>query len=306
MKYHKKAEQAKENNLCDGVTSEERARYLKNIPWDLRVIKPHKSIELKTLIYVCDKTRPAWYMPQVAGGIHDFWKIMLIINGRAEVVLGDKKHILTDGMMVINPPMRFNDFREIDGNELKFMIVYAEISGEDMQFFEENSVFKLSSKEQDDFMRSVESLNNYYIGMCNRKYLQKGVVLFEAFLIDLLIRSEQKDISKVDKRYGEIIKILNRHIDEKLTVAMISQECGMSVSLIKKIFSANSNCGIMAYFNKMKLRRAAELIEYGLSNDEIATQLSFSSTTYFLYFFRREMGMSPKKYLESIKHLNDK
>lgn len=305
MKTDKIALQVNDPVLCDGVTVEERERVLKNIPWSFRVIKPRKMIELKTLIYVSDKIRPPYYEPKVAGGIHDFWKIILIKKGKALVVSGDKEYVLTDGMMLINPPMRFNDFKEIDGNELEFMLVYSEMNGEDMKFFEENPVFNLRSTELSDIIQSVDYLCSYYVGIGDRRTLQRGVSLFEASILGLVIKAQEKQNLKADKRYTEIIQVLNSHIDEKLTVAKVSQECGMSVSLIKKIFAENSDCGIMAYFNKMKLRRAAELLEYGLCNDEIAARLSFSSTSYFLYFFRREMGMSPKKYLKHIKSLNE-
>ncbi|MBR5527391.1 MAG: helix-turn-helix transcriptional regulator [Clostridia bacterium] len=296
MSFDKRAVQKVISHPDDGGTDEERAHFLKNIPWDLRVIKPRKCIELKTLIYACDKIRPAGYAPNA--GAHDFWEFMLVIKGKAAATLDNREYILTDGMMIASPPLRFRGFREIGGQELEFMTVSAEISGKEMEYFEHHNVFTLSASQITAFTAAVSQLHFYYMYMGGEKMLQRGIALFEAFLLQVLMKAEEKNTGETDIRYAEIIEVLNSHIDQKLTVYDISQKCGMSVSLVKKIFSRHSDIGIMAYFNKTKIRRAAELLDRGLNNEETAKKLSFSSTEYFLYCFRREMGMSPKEYLK--------
>lgn len=296
MKFDKRLPQSIIPEPFDGGTPEERERFLKYIPWNLRVIKPRKCIEIKTLIYACDKIRPPWYSPK--GDVHDFWEFLLIIKGTAEVEAGQDKFILTDGMMIAHSPMELHSLKECAGEELEFMIAAGEFVGEDMEYFKENRVFNLSQGELSDYMTAVSALHMYYSGMGDIKYLQKGINRFEAFIIDMLITAEAKKHAENDVRFAEIIEALNRMVEEKLTLSRLSQECGMSISLMKKIFQRNSDCGIMSYFSKIKIRRATELLDQGYGVSDVAKRLSYSGTEYFLYCFRREMGITPRQYIK--------
>lgn len=54
-------------------------------------------------------------------------------------------------------------------------------------------------------------------------------------------------------------------MEERLTVAEVARLCSMSESAIKKTFTRYAGIGMMAYFNQMKMRRAARLMEEGMS-----------------------------------------
>jgi len=70
----------------------------------------------------------------------------------------------------------------------------------------------------------------------------------------------------------------------------------MSESNLKKIFYKFAGCGIMHYFNSMKVKKAAEFIGNGLSVKEAASRMGFTDQNYFSTVFKRVTGVSPAKY----------
>lgn len=295
MIYDKRDLQLIAHNPNDSSDPKEIERFLKDLRWRLRIIKPRKYIEIKTFLYACDKIRPVGYGS--VGDKHDFWEFTLVVKGCALELSDDKEHLLTEGMMVAHKPMEFHKTYQQGDAELEFMVASFELVGEDVDFFADK-IFNLLPSQISLFKTAVQALSKYYSGYGSEKNLQKGISIFEGLLCDLVISAETDREKRIDPRYLEIVGVLNRNYEKKLTLSELSQKCNMSVSLMKKIFAQNSDCGIMAYFSKIKIRRATELLDQGYDAEETARMLSYSSYEYFIYCFKRETGMTPLKYLK--------
>ena len=295
MIYDKRNRQLIAHNPSDSSNPEEIERFLKDIPWRLRIIKPKKYVEIKTFLYACDKIRPVGYSS--AGDKHDFWEFTFVVKGCCREVSEDKEHFLTEGMMVTHKPMEFHKTYQHGEAELEFMVASFELVGDNVDFFADK-VFHLLPSQISIFKTAVQALSKYYSGYGSEKNLQKGICLFEGLLADLMISAEPERENQVDPRYMEIIGTINKNYEKKLTLAQLAQECNMSTSLMKKIFAKNTDCGIMAYFSKIKIRRAAELLDQGYCIEKTALMLSYSSVEYFIYCFKREMGITPLQYIK--------
>ena len=119
-------------------------------------------------------------------------------------------------------------------------------------------------------------------------------------------KSSPEKESAEQERLSEILKYLEYHICEKLTVKDICNEFSMSRSYVQLLFHEQLNCGVIDYFNQMKIQRAKDIIRDGSMNlPEIAYFLSYSSLPYFSKQFRLATGMSPSAYASSIKGITD-
>ncbi|HIX29139.1 MAG TPA: helix-turn-helix transcriptional regulator [Candidatus Blautia stercoravium] len=96
------------------------------------------------------------------------------------------------------------------------------------------------------------------------------------------------------------------YICEKLTVTDICSAFALSRSALQSLFHEKKNCGVMDYFNHMKIERAKEIIRNGNMNfTEISYFLSYSSLQYFSKQFKKITGMSPMEYCSSVKGLSE-
>lgn len=148
---------------------------------------------------------------------------------------------------------------------------------------------------------------------------QQMILLYLEMFLITLIREHQEESgvsiqhksspekeSAGQERLSEILKYLEYHICEKLTVKDICNEFSMSRSAVQLLFHEQLNCGVIDYFNQMKIQRAKDIIRDGSMNlTEIAYFLSYSSLPYFSKQFRLATGMSPSAYASSIKGITD-
>ena len=82
----------------------------------------------------------------------------------------------------------------------------------------------------------------------------------------------------------------------------LAELCGCSVSNMKRIFSRYSDRGVAKYFLTVKIQRAMQLLDAGMSTAEVARRLGFAETGYFHTVFRRETGMTPGTYRHARKN----
>lgn len=81
-----------------------------------------------------------------------------------------------------------------------------------------------------------------------------------------------------------------------LSVEELARLCEMSVSNMKRIFACFSDVGVAKFFMSLKMRRAMELLDAGVTAKEVADMLDFEETSYFYTVFKRETGMTPTQY----------
>ncbi len=148
---------------------------------------------------------------------------------------------------------------------------------------------------------------------------QQMILLYlELFLITLIREHQEENGASIQhksspekestehERLSEILKFFEYHICEKLTVSDICNEFSMSRSALQFLFHEQLDCGVIDYFNKMKIQSAKDIIRDGSMNlTEIAYFLSYSSLPYFSKQFRIATGMSPSAYASSVKGITD-
>ena len=109
-----------------------------------------------------------------------------------------------------------------------------------------------------------------------------------------------------EKLLVEVIRYMEFHICDRLSIGEICSKFGMSKSYLHNLFYKAKGCGAIDYFNKLKLGRAKTIIREGnMSFTEISIFLSYSSLSYFSKAFRKLENMSPMEYAASVKNISN-
>lgn len=109
--------------------------------------------------------------------------------------------------------------------------------------------------------------------------------------------AEQPLVHSVRNKTFEIVDYINRHYQEKLTIADIAQRYGISPSYFCKTFRQSTGYTFTEYVNHVRIKEAKGLLAAG--NDKVAAvagQVGFESLTHFGRVFKEVTGMSPLKY----------
>ena len=139
-----------------------------------------------------------------------------------------------------------------------------------------------------------------------RKTFPKGYQLFlksQLFMLFFILverlsgnASERKDTKSLEKM-KRILKYIENNYMDKITIADVAGEVGLSQSHFMKYFKNTMGTSFIDYLNEYRLTMASRLL---LSSDssilDIAAEVGFDNLSYFNRTFKRRFGQTPSVY----------
>jgi AraC-like DNA-binding protein/mannose-6-phosphate isomerase-like protein (cupin superfamily) len=99
-----------------------------------------------------------------------------------------------------------------------------------------------------------------------------------------------------------IRRLLVARVRDRLSLRQIAREVDMSPTRAKETFRQAFGCGIMTYFNQLKIWQAKRLLnDPALTVEQVSHQLGFSSPSYFTRAFLKNAGETPSAYRQSLE-----
>ena len=83
---------------------------------------------------------------------------------------------------------------------------------------------------------------------------------------------------------------------EDILLDELAKECHLSVTSFRRLFCEIYHQSPISYLLELRIRKAKELLLLGLSLEEAALSTGFSSTNYFIRYFGRKTGVTPKAF----------
>lgn len=97
---------------------------------------------------------------------------------------------------------------------------------------------------------------------------------------------------------------IDKHFDEPLRVETLAKMCDMSYSHFARCFKASNGVSCKEYIERIRVERAKSLLmttDYDISF--ISQELGFSDCSHLIRIFKKQCGITPKKYRESVKDI---
>ncbi len=111
-----------------------------------------------------------------------------------------------------------------------------------------------------------------------------------------LMRDRVK-MSVKSKQVIQCIDYINKNLHGTITVTDLANYVGLNETYLSKIFKRETGVTVSAYVRNKKIEEACWLLKFtDKSSIEIATDLSFSSHSYFISVFKKVTGKTPKEY----------
>lgn len=240
------------------------------------------------------------------GEYHNFWEMVIVLDGTLGVTAGSDLFILKKGQAVIHEPMEFHRLWS-EGNSNTKIIVFT-FGAVGMPKYS-SKIFEIPNlKSASDLLDEIHSnfkndnLNLLGINEPSKITYQLTIKKLEMFILTSLSqKAEKNDIvkSQTAKNYTNIANILESNIDKNLSVSDIAELCNMSQINLKKTFSRYSGMGVMAYFNQLKITAAISMLKNEMTIHEISDALGFSNQNYFSTVFKRITGHSPSYFKDN-------
>jgi AraC-like DNA-binding protein len=264
------------------------------------------------------------------GESHDFWEFLCVDKGEIQVTADDNKYMLKKGDIIFHKPMEFHALRSIGDTAPNLVVISFETPSPDIRLFEDK-IFTINSEQKmilsnilsearrafstPIHIPSVEQVKrsedaHFGSEQLIKLYLEMLLITLARDMKNIQVNPSEKlsafTITEKTCTMDSILSYLESHIFEKLTVKQICSGNLISRSSLETLFNQEKGCGVIDYFNKMKIDRAKEIIRTGRKSiSEISNILSYSSPQYFSKQFKIISGMSPKEYEKSIKSLSE-
>lgn len=99
------------------------------------------------------------------------------------------------------------------------------------------------------------------------------------------------------KQIAQCINYIHQNIHKSITVSELAEEVVLNETYLSKLFKKEMGCTVSEYIRNEKIEEACWLLKFtDKTSIEIATDLSFSSHSYFISVFKKVTGTTPKDY----------
>lgn len=132
-----------------------------------------------------------------------------------------------------------------------------------------------------------------YEGM--QKVRQREVMIELLELTQICLSNDRISYS-CRNQVNRIVRYMAEHYHEKLTLASLSKQVGMSPSYFSAAFREVTGRPPIDYLIHLRVLKAKQLLGDGLRVAETAQAVGFSDIYYFSNMFRRLEGISPSQY----------
>lgn len=128
------------------------------------------------------------------------------------------------------------------------------------------------------------------------KLFELFFLLYEFQLVSLLAPSSSPN-QKVQDKKRQIVKYMEQHYSENLSIQTMAEACGFSQSHFMKFFKNTFGTTFTSYLNDYRLTMASRLLVS--SEDSILTvamESGFNNLSYFNRIFKKKFGKTPREF----------
>lgn len=251
---------------------------------------------------------------------HNFWEMVYIDSGHANVVIKNKTHILNQGDVIFIKPNQPHKLCGDSENSFNAFVISFTSNSSSMNLFsdkvlnvpkslrkyialimnEGENVFIL--KKNDPYITEMEMQKTIPIGS-----IQMIRIYLEQFLIMLLrgtVKNSPNLFTNKENMENHIIvsvkKLLSDNIYGNISTEELCNILHYSRTYLSKTFKFYCNTTINNYYNDLKIKEAKKLICDGNHNfTQISEMLCFNNPHYFTRVFKRVTNMTPTEYRNS-------
>ena len=117
------------------------------------------------------------------------------------------------------------------------------------------------------------------------------------FIVYTLYRETPEEETSDQDEFSMITEFLNEHIEEQITLDMITKKFAINRNKLNALFVKNSSMTCMNYLQKLRIDLAKILLsKTEIPISEVSSRVGFPDPNYFTKLFKKTTGVTPSKY----------
>ena len=231
---------------------------------------------------------------------HDYFEYEIILDGELKQIYNGESFEMSRGWAYL---MSYHDCHEViaaaDTRLLNIRFNEKPLPDEILNYITvkpNRLICEFGEDETISVISAIERLGREISGTeIFRDVISRGII--SELLIMLIRRSGGNADKSVPRLIQRAAACINTEFREKISLEMLANRFSVSVTYLGSLFKKNMGTSFNEYLNNVRLRYACSLLQSSeLSVKEVAFASGYNSTEYFLYIFKKKMGMTPREY----------
>lgn len=226
---------------------------------------------------------------------------------------------LQNSDIVFTPSLETHDFELQPGAKSWHIIQFLPefLDSEDLtdarMFFQRGMHLRLSPQDMQSLSQQIQWLFESYQ---KDPHSELSISILKLLLLWLAEKSQSvKPIGMEPvrntqnlQRLKPVIERFRKAASVNLSLEQAAELCHLSPSYFSRLFKSVFRCNYSEYVNQHKLYNAARMLSQTTKSiTQVSYELEFSSPSHFIALFKRQFGMTPKKYQSQVsEHVTDK
>ena len=226
---------------------------------------------------------------------HTSYEILFVTKGKIAANINGLEYIVSKGECVMISPMQIHSYRTIEDGTVKISIFSGDYI---FDFYNETKGTELKNPITDFDLTDVCLLNKssdrFEIKSILYKYCSKLI---------------KNGIKKADKSNNDLsvktVIYIQNNFKNNISLKQMAKDLGYSYNYLSSYFKNQFGCGYADYINKFRLEEAAAMLKRtDKSITQIAFESGFTSIRNFNVVFKKEYGINPMIYRNTLKNIN--
>ena len=246
---------------------------------------------------------------------HDYYELVYVLEGSAEQTLSGANVTVSQGDYFVidynscHGYSNCKDFRIINclfkpefiDKTLKGCVRFAELITSYLIHFNYSILSRIPADnvfhdDTGDILRLFELLESEYNSM-RGGYIE----LMRCYLIQILVMSLRSiytpDAEKTHPATKGIIRYIDEHFAERVTLSRLCSELNFSLPYISKRFKDDTGCTFQQYVQNVRIEQSCRLLaETNEKITHIAHNVGYDDIKFFGKIFKQSMNMSPREF----------
>lgn len=247
--------------------------------------------------------------------LHDDYEIFYLLEGERIYLINRKKYVVKANNLVFIDKNIIHKTKVTDVPNTKRVVINFQDSfltgNEDMllnQLFDRGPhIIRIPANKVEFIQTLIKKLLSEYNSSADNTdaYIQ-------TLLIQLLIEStrllntQENDFAAevyddyfVKHEIAEIIRYINNHYNQDISLALLSNRFNLSEQYISRLFRKVTGVTLINYLNAVRINQAKRLLlETSLKVTDVSKRVGYSNNVHLWRVFKRFTGHSPNEYRE--------
>ncbi len=237
---------------------------------------------------------------QVQTHWHDYFELDVIVSGSAVTKYNETEYVAREGYACISTYQDSHSYEFLEETDVITIRFDETILGDELNRYISLCSKKLNcvfDKNEMDFF--ISEFKRAEKDQLEKPLFYSNVVsgIISDMMISIIRKSSSGAREKIHKTVQKVVELVNRSFRDDLTLKDVAQDLFVTADYLGKIFREGTGTTFSQYLTSVRLKYACSLLmSTDLSVKEIAIAAGFQSVEYFIYSFKRNMGITPGKY----------